>query len=80
MAKALRLSPAPAAASDETAMDILSQLEHLKFTAERAGETALADQVTAVFEGYLNRYCDGKRASLEESMRHHFRRPKEYLN
>ncbi len=79
MAKALRPSVDPVP-SDEMAMDILSQLQHLKLTAERAGETALADQIATVFDGYLNRYCDGKHASLERSMRHHFRRPKAYLN
>ncbi len=80
MAKALRLSPDPVAASDETAMDLLSQLEQLKLTAERAGETLLAAQVAAAFDGYLNRYCDGKHARLEQAMRQNFRRPKEYLN
>jgi hypothetical protein len=80
VAKACSLSPAPDAASDEAAMDIISQLDQLKRTAEKAGEYELAAQVAQLFDGYINRYCDSKRAGLEADMRHHFRRPKEYLN
>ncbi len=79
-AMASRLRPDNAADPDESAMDILAQLEQLKVTAERAGDMALAARVKAMFDDYLTRYCDGKRAGLEETLRHHFRPPKDYLN
>ena len=66
--------------ADAAAMDILAQLDRLRAAAEQAGETALAAQVAILFEGYVTRYCDSKRADLEESLRHHLQKPKDYLN
>jgi len=67
-------------ASGEAAMDLLTQLENLKLAAERAGESDLAARVAALFEDYVNRYCDARRAGLEDRLRHYVRPPKDYLN
>ncbi len=68
------------AETDAAAMNLLAQLERLKIAAEQAGEPALAEQVAALFDGYLTRYCDGKRAVLEESLRRSVRPSKDLLN
>ena len=65
---------------DERIMDILSRLDQLKGMAAAAGEHDLVMRLNEAFEACLNRYCDAKRADLSDTMRHHFKPPREYLN
>ncbi len=65
---------------EDAVMLILAQLESLRNLALDIGDTLLAAQLGEAFEACLKRHCDSRTAELGDTLRHHFKPHKEFLN
>jgi hypothetical protein len=79
-AMARRPDSGTAADNEDAVMLILAQLEALRKLALDIGDTRLATQLGETFEDCLKRHCDNRRLELGETLRHHFKPHKEFLN
>jgi hypothetical protein len=77
---ARRPSGKATADNEDAVMLILAQLEALRKLALDIGDTRLAAQLGEAFEATFKRYCDGRSADLGDTLRHHFKPQKEFLN
>lgn len=66
--------------NEDAVMLILTQLDALRTLAVEIGDDRLANQLGDVFEACLKRHCDRHQAELGETLRHHFKPHKEFLN
>ncbi len=77
---AKRPSSKATAENEDAVMLILAQLEALRRLALDIGDDRLALQLREAFDACLKRYYDGRSAELDDTLRHHFKPHKEFLN